>query len=326
MNYLYKQAVVGGTFDRFHRGHQKLIDTAFEQSSQVTIGLTQPEMYQNKVLADLIQDFDTRKEQLESYLTEKGYRERAVIMPIVDIYGNTLQESEIEVIFMTEENLPNVERINTKRKEIDFPEIKTVLVPYVEDQNGENITSERIRKGEIDSNGFVYESLFTKNVLTLPGTLRPELQKPLGTLVQNTTEVLNLIEGKIVISVGDIISEELRQKDVHPAISVIDFRTRRHELLHQSFGKETRTTNHQGTINSEAVKSFITVRNDYLMSKEPQTLIVDGEEDLLALPAMLLAPLGAMVLYGLFDRGVVVNLVTEELKKKIEEIVEKFAK
>lgn len=321
---MYKKAVVGGTFDHFHLGHQKLLDTAFEQSSHVTIGLTNPSMYQNKLLADLIQEYAVRKERLELYLDEKGYQERAVIMSISDIYGNTLQEQDIEAIFVTEENLPNVDKINEKRREIGFSQIKKVLVSYVKDQQGENITSERIRKGDIDRDGFVYSTVFTKGILTLPESLRPELQKPIGILVKTTAHVLNLIDKKVVIAVGDIISEELRQKSVHPAVSIIDFRTRRHDLLHESFGSETHTVNHQGTINKEAVNAFVKTRNAFLSSKEPQTLIVDGEEDLLALPAILLAPLGSVVLYGLFDQGVVVNIVTEKLKKTITQLVEKF--
>ncbi len=324
MHYLFAKAVVGGTFDHFHLGHQKLIDSAFESSQKVTIGLTNPSMYQNKLLADLIQEYELRKERLEAYLDKKGYRERVVIMSISDIYGNTLQEEDIEAIFVTEENVPNVDKINEKRREIGFSEIKSVLVEYVKDQQGQHITSERIRKGDIDRDGFVYEAVFSKDILTLPKSLRPTLQKPIGILVKTTAQVLNLIDGKPVISVGDIISEELRQKAVYPAISIIDFRTRRHDLLHESFEKEVHTVNHQGTINREAVNTFVSTRNIFLSSKEPQTIIVDGEEDLLALPAILLAPLGSVVLYGLFDEGVVVNIVTEEVKNKIKEIIKKF--
>jgi pantetheine-phosphate adenylyltransferase len=324
MSFSYKKSVVGGTFDRFHLGHQKLITTAFASSEKVTIGLTKPEMYQNKLLADLIQDYEVRKERLEAYLSEKGYRERAVIMPISDIYGNTLQEKDIEAIFVTEENIPNVEKINAQRKEKEFPEIKKVIVPYVKAADGANITSERIRKGEIDSNGFIYKTLFTKQVLKLPAHLRPQLQAPIGIVVKNTGEVLPLIENKMTIAVGDIISEELRQKNIHPAISIIDFRTRRHELLHELFGKELKTINQAGTINQEAVHTIIHAWDAYFDSQEPQTIIVEGEEDLLALPAILLSPLGSIVLYGQFDQGIVVNVVTEELKKKIMQFVQAF--
>ncbi len=325
MSFRYEKAVVGGTFDHFHRGHEKLLSTALEQASHVTIGLTRPVMYQKKVLAGLIQDFEVRKKRLEQYLEENSFTERAEIMPIEDIYGTTLQEKAIEAIFVTEENLPNVDRINDKRKEIGFPELKAILVPYVQADDNHPITSERIRKGEIDRNGFMYHSIFTKSVLSLPDSLRPELQKPLGVLVATTDEVLEVIQDKIVITVGDIISETLRQKGIHPAISIIDFKTRRHELAHESFSNELHAANQKGTINREAVTKFITARDQYISSQKSQTIIIDGEEDLLALPAMLLGPMGAVVLYGQFDQGVVVNIVTEELKKNSMSLLKQFA-
>jgi uncharacterized protein (UPF0218 family) len=55
-----------------------------------------------------------------------------------------------------------------------------------------------------------------------------------------------------------------------------------------------------------------------------QTIVVAGEEDLLALPAILLAPLGAIVLYGQWDRGAILVKVNEEKKKEVLGIVEKF--
>ena len=53
-------------------------------------------------------------------------------------------------------------------------------------------------------------------------------------------------------------------------------------------------------------------------------MIVKGEEDLLALPAILFAPLNSVVLYGQIDLGVVMVEVTEEKKKGVEEILKKF--
>ncbi|HEX8931888.1 MAG TPA: adenylyltransferase/cytidyltransferase family protein, partial [Patescibacteria group bacterium] len=47
MTFRYKKAVVGGTFDHFHQGHQKLLDAAFEESTEVAIGLTTAHMYEH---------------------------------------------------------------------------------------------------------------------------------------------------------------------------------------------------------------------------------------------------------------------------------------
>ena len=212
MQFIYKNSVLGGTFDHFHLGHQKLIDAAFEQSKHVTIGLTKPVMYQNKFLSDTIEDYSIREADLKKYLKEKDFETRARIIPIVNIYGTTLEDKNIEAIFATEENLHNVNLINTKRKEIGFSKFKIITVPYIKDDNGKNITSERIRKGEIDRDGFVYKSIFDKKqVLTLPNDLRPTLQKQIGKVVKNTQDVLKLLnKNTIVIAVGDIIASKLK--------------------------------------------------------------------------------------------------------------------
>jgi cytidyltransferase-like protein len=328
MSFIYQKAVVGGTFDHFHLGHQKLLETAFEQSQQVTIGITQPQMYEKKFLAEVIEEYALREKSVKDFLTEKGLIDRASLIPITDIFGNTLQEKDIQAIFVTEENVANVQLINDKRHEVGFPEIKPVVVSYILDQTGQPITSERIRKGEIDRQGVVYTSIFEKQeVLTLPDSLRPTLQEPIGEVIATTDEVVRLVKEKThVIAVGDIIVQELKKDGVVPAISVIDFKTRRHEIDHEMPADALEAHNAPGTVNQEAVNAFTNALKHFLETKSAQTIVIDGEEDLLALPAILLSPLGSVVLYGQFDRGVVVNYVTEELKQKINGLVQRFEK
>ena len=51
---------------------------------------------------------------------------------------------------------------------------------------------------------------------------------------------------------------------------------------------------------------------------------MDGEEDLLALAAVLFAPFGSMVVYGQPKQGIVVIDVTEDSKRRIHDIVERM--
>ena len=44
----------------------------------------------------------------------------------------------------------------------------------------------------------------------------------------------------------------------------------------------------------------------------------------LALPAILFAPLGSIVLYGQFDQGIIVNEVSEEKKAAIVKLLRQF--
>lgn len=321
---MYKKSILGGTFDNFHLGHQKLIDTAFNSSECVAIGITLPEMYKNKFLSEAIQNYEVRKENIKKYLYEKNYLNRAQIIAINNIFGNTLEEKDIDVIFATEENIKNVELINSKRKEINFPELKIIIVPYVNDDNGWKITSERIRKGEINSDGFVYKNIFADKTLIMPESLRDELQKPLNKIYNNIKDILPILNNKIIISVGDIVTSELKKSGINPAVSIIDFKTRRHELPILEIKNSIKTKNEHGTINYEAVNTFLSSLEQYIKTKDNQTVIVKGEEDLLALPAIVLAPLGLIVLYGQFDQGVVLNEVKSELKNHIVKLLKKF--
>lgn len=323
MNYAYELGAIGGTFDHFHLGHKKLIDTAFDQSRKVIIGLTTAELYQHKFLSENIEKFHIRESNVNYYLEQNGYGKRAILVPLYDIYGPTSDDASINAIFVTQENLQNVNLINAKRQKNILSLLDVIKVPYVKSADGKNITSERIRKGEIDREGFVYQKLF-EYTLQMPESLRDELHKPLAEVFKTTKKLLDLLDNKIIITVGDIITTELKKEGLQPALSVIDFQTRRHELPESVIPDALKIANHHGTINHDAVTIILKALNSYFSGNQPQTIIVDGEEDLLALPTILLAPLDSIVLYGQFDQGIVVNRVTEEIKTHIRELLKQF--
>ena len=53
-------------------------------------------------------------------------------------------------------------------------------------------------------------------------------------------------------------------------------------------------------------------------------IVIKGEEDLLVLPASLLAPLGAVVVYGQADFGIILVKVDESIKEKIYGLIKQF--
>jgi len=53
-------------------------------------------------------------------------------------------------------------------------------------------------------------------------------------------------------------------------------------------------------------------------------IFVRGEEDLAAVPAMLMAPEGSAVLYGQPDQGVVLVQITESKKEEIRDLLTKI--
>lgn len=155
MAFKYKHSILGGTFDRFHLGHEYLINLAFKDSENITIGLTTPKLIKNKFLKDKIEDYSLRKNHLEKYLKNKQFLKRSLIIPLDDIYGNSLLEKDIQAIFVTIATFHNASLINLKRKKISFKPLIIVTIPFLKGEGGKIITSERIRKGEIDRNGFL---------------------------------------------------------------------------------------------------------------------------------------------------------------------------
>ena len=58
-----------------------------------------------------------------------------------------------------------------------------------------------------------------------------------------------------------------------------------------------------------------------MASSDHIQLIINGEEDLAALPAILYAPSNATIIYGMPNKGVVIVSSTEEYKEKIRFIL-----
>ncbi|HSW48231.1 MAG TPA: pantetheine-phosphate adenylyltransferase, partial [Candidatus Saccharimonadales bacterium] len=326
MGYKFKHSILGGTFDRFHTGHKKLIDTAFANSEKVTIGIATQEMFKQKDTHWVIEDFQTRKHSVEKYLQSKDLQKRAGIIPINDIYGNSLKESGIDAIFATEANLENVQMINSKRIETGLAPLDVINVNYALDQNSEIISSSRIRSGKIDRLGNSYLSLFAKQKkYTLPDELRSELGKPFGKVYKSISQIEKSAEqNNLVIAVGDIASINLFKAGMQADISIFDYKTRREAIdlekrnnlfQMQKLSDILLTNNQAGAIERRAVGVFGKALKNFKEKGKKQIILVTGEEDLMSLPAILLSPLESIVLYGQPDRGIVMVKVTEKKKK-----------
>jgi len=82
--------------------------------------------------------------------------------------------------------------------------------------------------------------------------------------------------------------------------------------------------NTPGTISQSVIKQVRVLRDRWFKDRHTQQLVIQGEEDLIALPSILLAPLDSIVLYGQYDLGVVVVKVTEEKKREAMNLLDKF--
>ncbi len=116
-----------------------------------------------------------------------------------------------------------------------------------------------------------------------------------------------------VTTVGDVVSRETLEAGIQVNLRIVDQMTLRRRISPIEIRAERtyKVRNPAGIITKEA---WDTIR-EALKDREA-LILVDGEEDLLAIPAVLESPDNALVVYGQPSEGLVV--VTTSLEKKSE--------
>lgn len=155
--------------------------------------------------------------------------------------------------------------------------------------------------------------------------LRDELKKPLGKLVKGE-DVAGFVSGlpheAMIITVGDMTTETLVELGIRPKVEVVDMKEKRSPRAEPKSMAERviRVKNDPGTISAEAFNAI----RDAITLEGSTRIIVEGEEDLLALPAIILAPYGSYVFYGQPNEGMVCVEVGKGTKDHAKRLLEMF--
>lgn len=334
----FNHVVCGGTFDHLHIGHKKLLKTCFEGGEKVTIGITSGAMVRHKAYECAIQSYEVRKRYVRAFAAQN--KKKVKIVKLHDIFGPTVKKNTFDALFITKDTEKGAKMIQKKRKEIDLKPLFIKTISFVHDENGEKISSERVRQGMITSEGKSYSSFLTgKEVFILPKSLRRVLRRPLGRIFSSflqlpakytivTPETYEFGGCSMHISIGDVVTGELQKSGIVPMISIIDGKTQRKALneieLKNIKQKDCHyALNEKGIIQINAIRTLISLF-DIGQHKATKQLFIEGEEDLLALPAILLAPLGSYVWYGQLGKGAVCVHVTEKKKEKVYNLLSRF--
>lgn len=172
----------------------------------------------------------------------------------------------------------------------------------------------------------------------LPHILRAYLKIPLGTLFigppkkvwQEIALYLSSIQIKKFVTVGDIVTFNcLKHTQIIPDIMIIDRKTlrKKHNFDFQTHLKERNVNfsiviihNPAGTLTAETVNAL-----QKIYKTDTKILLdVNGEEDLVTIPAVIYAPINSVIVYGQPSQGVVLIRVTTNIKKKFENIFRKM--
>lgn len=321
---LYNTLALGGTFDHLHDGHKEFLEFAAAISKSLLIGVTDQQMTLQKPYSELIQPTHVRKQAVLNFCGQHNIT--AKVITIFDPFGPTIEENKIEAIACTTDTITGANKINDIRSKLHLKQLPIHIHTLKKDSLGQKaISAERIRAGEIDRKGTVYKSLFTKN-LQLDQTMRKFFAEPHGKLI--TQPGITKTDTSLRIIVGDSTLEKFVTNKWSYELGIFDRKRKRVEYqssILDSLNAVERASNKPGYIETsavEAVQEWKTVFQEKgKTSKEYKHIFIDGEEDLLAVVAVLLLPLGSTIYYGQPNQGMIECIVTENLKESFYSVL-----
>lgn len=327
----FQYGALGGTFDRLHAGHKAFLEFALQYADTLVIGLTSDEyVLKQKPTANIL-PYDKRKNELENFLHTRSKKFR-----IVSIDSNNIPEpfeNRVNALFVTTDTLHGAEEINKKRAKRHLQPLPIIPFALVYSSDKKIIASTRIRKGEIDRYGKTYlTDQMVTHTYVLPLRLRKTLKQPIGHVIKTVpVEILSLT--KHVITVGDVTTKTFLKQGITPHISVIDFVVERKQTYSSTeelgFSKGEyiyHLENKKSTISPGVFSVIAHIFSTNSESNRNSVIVITGEEDLIVLPLLLLAPLGAIVFYGQPKRGIVRVDVTETIKQQMRDLLGRFQK
>lgn len=312
---LYNTLVLGGTFDHLHDGHKDFIRFAAEISRFLIIGVTNQHMTLHKTNAHTIQPTHVRKQAVINFCGINNIQ--AKVITILDPFGPTLEKNKIQALACTKETLAGAEKINEIREKMFLKELPIHVHTLKKDsQNLGTISAERIRNGEIDRKGTVYQTILHSD-LQLTAHMRNYFSRIHSDLVTQPTPKAHSEDLRIVI--GDTSLEKFITNNWTYDLGIFDGKQQRKSMHSEILNKldAHTTTNKAGFIQVTATTKI----NNWFKNKDFKHLFVNGEEDLTAVIAILTAPLGTYIYYGQPNKGMAECVVTEDLKEEVYKIL-----
>lgn len=160
-------------------------------------------------------------------------------------------------------------------------------------------------------------------VVSLPEGLREELKEPWGPVFTDVEALFADVTG-VVVAVGDVVTFHLEEAGRPPDVGIVDERTERspvEDRIQSALGAaDVRVENPAATLTEE----LLVAMREGLAAGEPIRILVEGEEDLATVPAILMVPVGGSVIYGQPGEGMVHVAVSAETKARAEALLMQF--
>ncbi len=335
---MYQHGLMGGTFDRVHAGHLRLISEGLKNCKFLEIWITSDKIAQEKDWRCWSEE--KRKSTIKQSLTQQQLG-RMTFGTLEDTIGPAIDHPRADVIFCTSDTANSCKQINTKRAQNGIKPLNIIVVEHEKGEDGALISSSKIRDGLIDQTGMLFKTTeilqFTR---FMTDDVQSALKDPFGKLhhgpEEDPTLALKSALGELngrepIVSVGDVTTWGLLKIGVTPGIAIVDGMTKRSpwnladEIDRTRFDEVIEVKNPAGSITSGLFRACDLVVS-HLRSGRSSIVIVDGEEDLAPIPLHLMLPLGSVVLYGQPNKGIVARVTDLLVKKNCRKIVSQMTR
>ncbi len=157
------------------------------------------------------------------------------------------------------------------------------------------------------------------------------LKLPLGELfpgppsetIPNLKALIGRTRPPFITAVGDVVSQQTEAAGVPVNLLIVDHRSMRKSLHLPEYQPRTtyHVTNPAGVITQD---SWNAIRK--AVNQNESLILVDGEEDLLALPCIIESPDDSLVVYGQPSEGMVVVKVSLSIKARVNGILQRASR
>ncbi|KAM9254963.1 bifunctional coenzyme A synthase [Cariama cristata] len=146
----FSAVAVGGTFDRLHGAHRLLLSACCLLARQrLLAGVADGDLLRHKVLTELIEPYELRAAKLREFLEDVKPSLCYDIVPLVDPYGPSVTDPDLQCLVVSEETRRGGEAVNKKRLENGLLELALYEILLMKDPNHSQNEEEKISSSSL---------------------------------------------------------------------------------------------------------------------------------------------------------------------------------